>query len=56
MLFTDQNGRVIKRAEIMERGNGSITVYAYNLSEGIYTYTLIADGKVVESKSMVCTK
>ncbi|MEY2829787.1 MAG: hypothetical protein RIQ33_1645, partial [Bacteroidota bacterium] len=27
-----------------------------NLSEGIYTYTLIADGKIIDSKKMICTK
>jgi hypothetical protein len=56
MIFYTNNGTILKTMQINERGAGSVTVYASNLSSGIYTYSLIADGKVADSKKMVCTK
>ena len=42
--------------EVQERGSGSLTVFAEKLSSGIYSYSLIADGKLIDTKKMVCTK
>ena len=36
-----------------EKGAGQLNVFAEDLSSGNYSYTLIADGKVVETKTMV---
>jgi hypothetical protein len=56
ILFSDNNGRVLKTVTIAERGPGSLTVYASNLSSGVYTYSLIADNKLIDTKKMNCTK
>ncbi len=56
LIFYTNNGTILKTVQITERGAGSITVYASNLSTGIYTYSLVADGKVADTKKMVCTK
>ena len=56
LIFYTNNGTILKTVQISERGAGSMTVYASNLSTGIYTYSLIADGKVADTKKMVCTK
>ncbi|MBW6481444.1 MAG: tail fiber domain-containing protein [Vicingaceae bacterium] len=53
MLFYDMNGRIINEVNINERGNGTLTVYGENLEKGIYTYSLIADGKLIATKKMV---
>ncbi|PKP38443.1 MAG: hypothetical protein CVT98_05065 [Bacteroidetes bacterium HGW-Bacteroidetes-15] len=53
LLFYDMNGRIINEVTINERGNGSLTVYGANLEKGIYTYSLIADGKLIATKKMV---
>jgi len=53
MLFYDMNGRIINEVTINERGNGTLTVYGENLEKGIYTYSLIADGKLIATKKMV---
>jgi len=52
MQFTDLAGRVIKTVEL-EKGSGIITVFAQNLGSGTYSYSLIIDGKVAETKKMV---
>lgn len=56
IIFYDNNGKILKTIVINERGNGTMQVYASNLSSGIYTYSLIADGKLVDTKQMVCNK
>jgi hypothetical protein len=56
LLFYNDLGEVLKTVEIKEKGKGQLTVYASNLSSGTYTYTLLADGNVVDTKKMVCTK
>jgi hypothetical protein len=53
LLFYDISGRIIKQVDITERGDGKITVYGENLKNGIYTYSLIADGKLIATKKMV---
>jgi len=53
ILFYDATGKMIKTVELTERGNGSIQVYAANLSRGIYSYSIVADGKVVDGKKMM---
>jgi hypothetical protein len=53
IMFTDNRGTVLRSAKIESRGEGSLDVYASELSSGIYTYTLICDGKVIESKKMM---
>ncbi len=47
------NGRIIKQVEIDERGEGKLTIYGENLQNGIYTYSLIADGELIVTKKMV---
>lgn len=51
--FYDGNGRFMNSVEVTERGLGSITVFGSDLSSGVYTYTLVADGQVVATKKMM---
>jgi len=56
IIFTDNYGKIMKTVDITTPGQGILKVYAANLSSGIYQYSLIVDGKVIETKKMVCTK
>jgi hypothetical protein len=56
LMFYDNNGKILKEVLINERGSGELIVYASNLSNGIYSYSLIADGKLIDTKRMVCSK
>ena len=55
IMFSDNKGTVLRTAKIETTGDGVLEVYASELSSGIYTYTLICDGKVIESKKMMKT-
>lgn len=54
--FTDSRGSIIKSIEINDRGKGVIHIAAVELNSAVYNYTLIADGKVIDTKRMVKNK
>ncbi|MGB3948800.1 MAG: tail fiber domain-containing protein, partial [Bacteroidia bacterium] len=53
MLFYNSNGKLIQSTELIQKGKGQLNVFASDLSSGIYTYTLVVDGKVVETRKMI---
>jgi len=56
IIFTDNSGKVLKTVNITEKGKGMLKVFGQDLSSGIYSYTLVADGKTIDSKSMIKLK
>lgn len=52
----DMNGSQMAEYPISIFGEGSIIVYAGALDAGMYLYSLIADGQVVDTKRMILTK
>ena len=52
ILFTDQLGRIINTVDINHSGNGQLNVKAEKLNNGIYTYSIVVDGAVIETKRM----
>ncbi|MGV3630418.1 MAG: tail fiber domain-containing protein [Bacteroidota bacterium] len=51
--FYNAQGKLIHSVEITERGSGELTIFASDLSSGMYSYSLVADGKIVATKKMV---
>jgi hypothetical protein len=56
IMIYDNLGQVLRTVVISERGEGALHIYSDKLSSGIYTYSLIADGKTIDTKKMVCNK
>ena len=56
IVFYDFYGREIKKVEVKETGSGKIEADTQNLSEGVYSYSLIVNGKAVDTKKMVKMK
>jgi len=56
ILITDQNGNVFKRTNVSGTGKGTLNIDAGAFSSGMYTYSLVVDGHVIDSKKMVLTK
>jgi hypothetical protein len=52
VLFYDASGRLIKTANI-NKGKGKLNVFANDLANGTYSYTLVVDGKIMDAKKMV---
>jgi hypothetical protein len=53
IVFTNSTGVVINTVKIAERGLSELNVFSSELSSGIYTYTLVCDGKIIDSKRML---
>ncbi len=53
ILFYDSNGQLIKSVDIKTAGKGQLNVFANDLTNGIYSYTLIVDGKIIATKRMI---
>lgn len=51
----DMNGTQLKCYELEQTGTGSITIYGSELVAGMYYYSLIADGQLIDTKRMVLT-
>ena len=56
LYIYDMNGRQIDSRIITERGEISLTIEGGSLDAGIYLYSLITDGEVVDTKRMILTK
>jgi hypothetical protein len=56
IMVTNANGNMIKTFTLINKGAGSVTIKAGELAAGSYYYTLIVDGKKVDSKKMVLIK
>lgn len=56
MIFYNPMGTTLKEVDIAQKGQGTVEVDAENLSSDIYTYSLVIDGKVIDTKRMMKTK
>ena len=56
LYIYDMNGTQIAAYSLTELGCGSITISAGELNAGMYLYSLIADGQLVDTKQMILTK
>jgi hypothetical protein len=52
----NMNGLQIAEYPISSFGSGSVVINAGNLDAGMYLYSLIADGLIVDTKRMILTK
>lgn len=53
IIFSTSDGKVIKTVDVTTQGKGQLNVFANDLSSGIYTYTLVVDGKTIDTKRMM---
>lgn len=56
LYIYDMNGHQIDSRTVTERGNASLTIEGSSLDAGMYLYSLITDGTVVDTKRMILTK
>ena len=52
----NMNGQLVKTSAIQKVGNGKLVLNADTNLSGTFSYTLIVDGKVIDTKKMVVTK
>lgn len=53
ILFSTNDGKVIRTIDITEKGASNLNVFANDLTHGLYTYSLVVDGKTIDTKKMI---
>ena len=56
ILVADRSGKTIKQVNLTGTGKGRVNVDASSSLPGTYNYSLIVDGRVIDSKQMVIAK
>ena len=56
IVFFDEFGNKLKEFKAEEKGMGQLSISATNLAAGVYSYSLIVNGKVVDTKKMIKVK
>ena len=56
LFVYDMSGAQVEKIDINERGTTRVSFSGTGLKEGMYLYSLVADGRVVGTKKMVLTK
>jgi hypothetical protein len=56
MAVYDLTGKQITTFPINEKGSSSLTITSEKLAAGIYIYSIVADGKLVDSKRMIVSE
>ena len=47
---------LLKTISINQRGAGQVTINANEFAAGMYLYSLVCDGKIVDTKQMLLTE
>jgi hypothetical protein len=56
IIITDKSGKTLKEVNVSGSGKGSLNINASTFSSGAYQYSLIVDGKLIDTKQMVLQK
>ncbi len=56
IVFLDNYGNKLKEIEVSQTGMGTINIDGAQLNNGVYTYSLIINGQIVDTKKMEFSK
>lgn len=56
LMVFDMNGKQIKKIALQGNGQGDVSFSAADLSAGMYLYSLVLDGKEIDTKRMILTQ
>ena len=56
IFIYDMSGKLVQSLPVTERGEADITIYARDLTAGMYIYTLVVEGKVEVTRRMIVTE
>jgi hypothetical protein len=53
LIFYTMGGKQLKVIPLLSRGDFNVKILSSELSNGTYLYSLMADGKIIDSKRLV---
>jgi hypothetical protein len=52
----NMTGSLLKTIQLNQRGEGNVIISGNEFNAGMYLYSLVCDGKIIETKQMLLTK
>jgi hypothetical protein len=56
IVITDKSGKTLKAINLSNSGRGTLHVDASTMASGAYQYSLVVDGRMIDTKQMILTK
>ncbi|HTA26195.1 MAG TPA: tail fiber domain-containing protein, partial [Bacteroidia bacterium] len=56
IVFYDNYGNQLKEVQLAQTGNATISLNPENLANGVYSYSMIINGKLIDTKRMILQK
>ncbi len=56
LMITDASGKTLKTYSITQSGSGKQIITGRELTSGMYQYSLLVDGKIIDTKKMILSK
>ncbi|MBI3502148.1 MAG: tail fiber domain-containing protein [Bacteroidetes bacterium] len=56
VVFYDEFGNQLKTYKVEEKGMGQLNIASENLANGMYSYSLVVNGKITDTKKMLRSK
>lgn len=56
IIITDNSGKTLKQIPLSNVQQGSVNIKAGTLASGSYNYSLIVDGKIIDTRKMILSK
>jgi len=56
IVFYDSYGNKMKEVQLSQTGMGTLNIPADKLANGVYSYSLVINGQIVDTKKMILTK
>lgn len=56
LKISDAYGKTVKQLALSGKGAGTVNIDCSMLTSGIYYYSIVADGKITDSKKMVVAR
>jgi hypothetical protein len=54
-MICDMTGKQLMSLQLLDYGESSITIHANELQPGMFYYTLLVEGMIIDTKQMVLT-
>lgn len=56
LFICNMTGTLLKTIQVNQKGTGNLTINANEFVAGMYLYSLVCDGKIVDTKQVMLTE
>jgi trimeric autotransporter adhesin len=56
IVINDQAGKLVKQINVSSKGRGTLTLNTTSFASGVYNYSLMIDGSIIDTKQLIIAK